>query len=152
MALLSILRYPNPKLHKLPNVVSLLQKMLDVNPATRFSAKEALNHEFFKSFEGKESVESFDDEATLSNNLKEFNLKNKVNLKNMNDSNSFVVRDGGAINGEVNTINETNSDAGINSFKNVGDKNRGNPNAKRESIYKYVLMKDNNINEAHKQA
>lgn len=145
--------FKNPKLNKFPHVVGLLQKMLDVNPSTRFSAKEALNHEFFKSFEGKESTEDLDDELALSNNLKEFNAKNKANLKiNANDNNSFVVREGGTINGEVNTINETNSEAGILSFKNVNDKKRGNPNAKRESIYKYVLMKDNNINEAHKEA
>jgi serine/threonine protein kinase len=140
--------FKNPKLHKFPHVVSLLQKMLDVNPATRYSAKDALNHEFFKSFDCKESSEELDDEATLSNNLKEFNMKHKLNLKNVkNDNNSFVVKEGGSINGEVNTVNETNSEAGINSFKNVGAKNRGNPNAKRESIYKYVLMKESNANE-----
>jgi serine/threonine protein kinase len=140
--------FKNPKLHKFPHVVSLLQKMLDVNPSTRFSAKDALNHEFFRSLEAKESTEDLDDEATLSNNLKEFNIKHKMNLKNgKNDKDSFVVKEGGSINGEVNTVNETNSEAGINSFKNVGAKNRGNPNAKRESIYKYVLMKENNANE-----
>ena len=126
--------------------------MLDVNPATRVSAKEALNHEFFKTHKSKQSTEDLDDEVALSNNLKEFNNKNKVSMKNKNDNNSFVVREGGTLNGEVNTVNETNSEAGINSFKNVGDKNRGNANAKRESIYKYVLMKDSNMNEAHKNA
>lgn len=144
--------FKNPKLHKHPHVVNLLQRMLDVNPATRLSARESLNHEFFRSFNSKESTEDLDDEAALYSNLKVFNETHKIHLKNKNDNNSFVVREGGTINGQVNTVNETNSDAGILSIKNMGEKNRGNPNAKRESIYKYVLMKDNNINEAHKEA
>jgi serine/threonine protein kinase len=140
--------FKNPKLAKFPHVVNLLQKMLDVNPVTRFSAKESLNHEFFKSLEGKDSTSDLDDEEALNNNLKEFNMKNKLPLKNKDENSSFVVREGGTINGNVNTVNETNSNAGINSFKNMGDKNRGNPNAKRESIYKYVLMKENNNEES----
>lgn len=123
--------------------------MLDVNPVTRLSAWECLAHDFFKVAGSTESVEDLDDEATLLNNLKEFNNRNK-NIPVNGVEGSFVVREGGMINGQVNTVNETNSEAGISSFKNVGDKNRGNPNAKRESIYKYVLMKDTNGSEAKK--
>jgi serine/threonine protein kinase len=140
--------FKNPKLNKFPHVVHLLQKMLDVNPTTRFSAKESLAHDFFKTLDSPDSSSDLDDDVTLANNLKEFNLKNKVPIKNKDENSSFVVREGGTINGNINTVNETNSNAGINSFKNMGEQKRGNPNARRESIYKYVLMKENNVEDS----
>ena len=135
--------FKNPKLRKHPHVLELLQKMLEVNPVKRLSAKECLADEFFKIYDvsSGNSVEA----EPISNNLKEVIDKNKQALKdNKNDNDSFVVRDGAVINGEVNTVNETNSNAGILSFKNVTDKKPkpSDQNAKRESIYKYVLMKE----------
>lgn len=134
--------FKNPKLHKFPNLITLLQKMLEVNPNDRYSAAECLNHPFFKSAEA-ESVEELDDEEQLLSNLQEFNIKNKLALAQNNgtEGQSFVARDGGIINGQVNTVSDA-SEGGITSFKNMGKGNRGNPNAKRESIYKYVLTKE----------
>ena len=138
--------FKNPKLRKHPHVVELLQKMLEANPQKRCSAKEALQHDFFRSVEPPSSTDDLDDETALTANLKEFREKNKLLLNNKgNDNSSFVVREG-VINGEVNTVNETNSVGGILSF-NGGPKKDGT-GAKRESIYKYVLMKDSHINEA----
>lgn len=133
--------FKNPKLHKYHNLISLLQKMLEVNPANRFSARECLSHAFFKVTDS-ESVEELDDQEALLTNLKEFNIKNKIPLAKPDDNSSFVVREGGVINGEVNTIADTSSQGGIDSFKNVGERGTRNPHAKRESIYKYVLTKE----------
>ena len=135
--------FKNPKLRKHPHVLELLQKMLEVNPVKRLSAKECLADEFFKVYDvnSGSSVEA----EPITNDLKEAIDKNKQALKdNKNENDSFVVRDGAVINGEVNTVNETNSNAGILSFKNVTDKKQkpSDQNGKRESIYKYVLMKE----------
>jgi len=140
--------FKNPKLKKHPHVIELLQKMLEINPLKRCSAKDALADEFFRVFDPSADSGSPADQEAIDNNLKEFTDKNKQAMKdNKNENDSFVVREGGVINGEVNTINETNSNAGILSFKNVGDKKNQKidtqSNAKRESIYKYVLMKEN---------
>ena len=53
--------FKNPKLKKHPHVVDLLQRTLEINPTKRLSAREALQHEFFKSFEAPESTEDLDD-------------------------------------------------------------------------------------------
>ena len=138
--------FKNPKLRKHAHVVELLQKMLEVNPAKRCSAKEAVQHEFFRAADVPSSTEDMDDEFTLTSNLKEFREMNKVLLNNKagNDNSSFAVREN-VINGEVNTVNDSNSAGGIFSFN--GGAKRENPNAKRESIYKYVLMKEAHIAE-----
>lgn len=46
-------------------------------------------------------------------------------MKNKIDVDSIIVREPGLINGEVNTVNETNSKAGILSFKNVSKEKPG---------------------------
>ena len=137
--------FKNPKLKKHPHVLDLLQRMLEVNPNKRVSAREALDHQFFKSF-GPAPVTPAtikEDEAVVTN-LKEFKeAAKKVAAQGPADGSSFVQRDG-VINGELNTVNETNSDAGILSFKNVGRRQAPVDNAnKRESIFKYVLVKEN---------
>lgn len=139
--------FKNPKLKKHAHVLDLLQKMLEINPIKRISAKEALADEFFKAYDNNSGQPIPAETEPIVNNLKEAMDKNKQAMKdNKNENDSFVVRDGGVINGEVNTVNETNSNAGILSFKNVNDKkakNNAESNAKRESIYKYVLTKEN---------
>jgi len=134
--------FKHPKLKKNPHVIELLQKMLEINPNKRCSAREALGEPFFKAY----AMSGETSEEPISNDVKDFVDKNKKALKdNKLDNNSFVIRDGAVINGELNTVNETNSNGGILSFKNV------NPNKlnvqtdsapKRESIYKHVLTKE----------
>ena len=136
--------FKSPKLKKNPHVLELLQKMLEINPLKRASAKECLNDEFFKAYDVS-SNNSVVETEPIVNNMKEAMDKTKQAMKdNKNENDSFVVRDGGIINGEVNTVNETNSNAGILSFKHVNNKKKLNnqDSSKRESIYKYVLMKD----------
>ena len=138
--------FKNPKLKKHPHVLELLQKMLEINPSKRYSAKEALNDEFFRVYDLSGGQKQIVDVDPITNNFLEEMNKTKTAMKdNKRETDSFVVREGGLINGEVNTVNETNSNAGILSFKNVSDKkkNQQESNSKRESIYKYVLTKDN---------
>ena len=138
--------FKNPKLRKHAHVIELLQKMLEVNPIKRYSAKDALADEFFKVYEVNEEVPTRVQTDLISNNFKEGMDQNKKAMKdNKHENDSFVVREGGLINGEVNTVNETSSNAGILSFKNVNDKKKNvqENNEKRESIYKYVLTKEN---------
>jgi len=141
--------FKNPKLKKHPHVLELLQKMLEINPIKRISAKDALADEFFRVYDPTgPSIQS--PAETLDVNVKELLDKNRAVVREgKGDADSFVVREGGIINGELNTINETNSNGGILSFKNVAGKGaaKGEANAKRESIYKYVLMKDANAEE-----
>ena len=136
------INFGNPKLKKFPHALNLLQKMLEVNPLKRISAKEALKHEFFASLEKHSKKETPDDEV-ISNNLKEFQAKEKAQLKNADKDNlSLVVRDP-VINGETNTVNDSNSDGGILSFKNMNKKPVAND--KRASIFKYVMMKNGDV-------
>ena len=55
------------------------------------------------------------------------------------DKNSFVAREN-VINGQVNTVQDTNSKGGIQSLNGVTKKK--NPKGPRPSIYKYVLTKE----------
>ena len=141
--------FKNPKLKKHPRVVELLQKMLEVNPIKRLSAREALQDEFFKAYDLSGESTTPAEQDLISTKLKDAMEQNKQAMKdNKNENDSFVVREGGVINGEVNTVNDTNSNGGILSFKNVSDKKGVKvDNDKRESIYKYVLMKDANAAE-----
>jgi serine/threonine protein kinase len=133
--------FKNSKIKKYSYVAELLQNMLEVNPIKRLSAKEVLADEFFKAYGTNNAAVSTNDSNQTVSNLKEVVEKNKQAMKdNVNANNSFVVKEANIINGEVNTVNETNSNGGILSFKNVNDKavKEGN----RESIYKYVLSKE----------
>ena len=72
------------------------------------------------------------------------NLKDlKENIKNGfdKDNNSFVQRDN-VINGNLNTVNDTGSNGGIQSLKGV-DKN-DKKFLPRTSIYRHALMKETN--------
>ena len=90
-------------------MLDLMKKMLKKNPEDRLDAQQALNHEFFK-------INGDDEDEMLSiEELKDFGKDVK---KEINDGNSFVVRDN-VINGNLDTVNETDSNAGIMSFKKV---------------------------------
>lgn len=131
--------FKNPKLHKFPHLISLLQHMLEVKPEQRYSARDCLCHPFFS---GNQSSEELGDEQNLGDGLKEFAEKQKAQNIQPTDGASLIVRDKPLINGEVNTIVDSNSQGEIDSFRNVGEKGKRNPHAKRESIYKYVLTKE----------
>ena len=136
------INFNNPKLKKFPHILDLLQKMLEMNPDKRISAKDTLNHDFFTSMEDKHKKDGNDNEV-VATNLKEFKDKEKAHIKNGDKDNlSFVVRDA-VINGETNTVNETNSNAGILSFKNMGKKPAEDD--KRTSIFKYVMKKQGDM-------
>lgn len=124
--------YKRDKLKSFPHAIDLLQKMLEVSVEKRFSAAECLKHAFFKSGEPEKQLE-IDIDTSLRNISKNRPMPDKKN--------SLVVRDA-VINGETHTMNETGSDAGINSFRNVEKGAGPRANVKRESIYKYVLMKE----------
>ena len=90
-------------------MLDLMKKMLKKDPEERVDADQALNHEFFK-------LNADEEEEMISlEQLQEFGK----GIKNdMEDGNSFVVRDN-VINGNLDTVNETDSNAGITSFKKV---------------------------------
>lgn len=138
--------FKNPKIHKYPKVAELLQNMLDPNPVTRISARGALGHEFFKVAEPVKKEESVG-ECGFSNHLKEYLTTSKPVTKPIDNNSSFVAKEGGTINGETATIHDSNSNAGILSFKNVNSQRKPESGIKRESIFKYVLMKESHINE-----
>ncbi len=123
------------KIKENPDVHDLMKKMLEVDPNNRISAKEALEHNFFKN----EEHENIGDIEFEENDLK--NLKTDINKK-PDDTDSFVVRDN-VINGKLDTVNETTSKGGIQSLK--GMENKKNSNTQRASIYKYVLTKDKEV-------
>lgn len=81
-----------------------------------------------------------DEEVQIDlSHLKE--LKDNMHNGFDKDKNSFVVRDN-IINGNLNTVNDTDSNGGITSFKKMnGQTPRNGP---RTSIYRHVLT--NNIN------
>ena len=122
------------KFKKNPEILDLLQKMLMVNPEERISARQALNHKFFKEYQN--SSDMIDIDLNDLKNLNEKLMNNEIN------QDSFVVGDN-PINGKTNTVRD-NSEGGIDSFKNmkkgdkkiVGIKKRNKP---RASIYKEVL-------------
>jgi serine/threonine protein kinase len=134
--------FKHPKLKKHPHCIELLQKMLEIDPARRLSAREALDHAFFKAF-GPALAIPEPKEQTIVENIQEFREQTKRVPQPLPDGASFVQREG-LINGEVNTVNDSNSDGGILSLKNMAKRMAATEaNSKRESIYKYVLVKEN---------
>ena len=134
--------FKHSKLKKHPHCIELLQKMLEIDPTRRLSAKEALDHPFFKAF-GPAPTVNETKEVSFVENIQEFKEATKKVVQIIPEGQSFVQREG-VINGEVNTVNDSNSDGGILSLKNMAKRmaatEAGN---KRESIYKYVLIKEN---------
>lgn len=124
------------KLKENPVVQDLLKKMLEIDPSERISAKIALKHDFFKKEENSQS------EFLIETNCLKDLKNNKAKKEDNNDS--FVVREN-VINGEIDTINETNSKGGIQSLKGMKKNTKKNGGGQRASIYKYVLTKDKEV-------
>ena len=132
--------FKNQKLRKSAHVLDLVQKMLENNPNGRISARDALNHEFFKVYDLSRGVDYETEEEKLSLNYSQIKkVKNGVN--NLEAIDSFVIREG-IINGEINTIDETNSQAGFLSVKTMGRKEENNGRRKKTSILKEHLLKE----------
>ena len=66
-----------------------------------------------------------------------------ANKLNKNVNNGSLVGGEVIINGLLNTVNESDTNAGILSFRNENQKNVNEVKPKRESIFKNVLMKEN---------
>lgn len=130
------------KLRKHPHCLELLQKMLEIDPQRRVSAREALTHPFFKAYGPTPTIPEVKEPAIVENILEFKELAKKI-PQPLPDGASFVQREP-LINGEVNTVNDSNSDGGILSLKNMAKRMAGaEVGHKRESIYKYVLVKEN---------
>ncbi len=121
---LSKINFNSTKLEKVPLAKELLQKCLLVDPNKRISAKEALQHKFLNNSDNTEI--DFNSEK-----LKNIN----ANLSNPDDNSSFVVREN-VINGKLDTINDSNSKGGIQSFRGAKKPSTKQP---RPSIYKTIL-------------
>lgn len=126
--------YKKEKLKFFPQAVDLMQHMLEIAPEKRYSAADCLKHPFFKSNEIEKHID-IENAAELKGISK--------NRPQADKKSSFIVRDA-VINGETQTVNETGSSVGINSFKNVEKGGILRSTAKRESIYKHVLMRADN--------
>lgn len=135
--------FKNPKLKKSPHVMDLIQKMLETNPRTRISARDALNHEFFKIYDLSRSVNDKREEEKLSVNYSQI-IKAKNGVNNLEGIDSFVIREG-VINGEINTVDETNSQAGILSLKTLVRKEESSGTRAKTSILKEVLRKEESM-------
>lgn len=138
--------FKHPKLKKNKLALELLVKMLEVDPAKRISAEEALSERFFKEMERDLG---FGDGGSLLSNTYSNVYKNplRLNRGNEKDMGSFVVRDN-LITGNTRTVNESlNSRGLISSFRNVNNRNTPSDlSSKRESILKYVLVQNANQN------
>ncbi len=101
--------------------------MTHVNPANRLSAYQCLQHPFFS--------DSHQNEITVNSGLDKVG---KFEKKKDEKPNSFFVNSG-VINGQINTVNDCGSKAGMVSIKKVDKFNKKPNNKPRASIYKTVL-------------
>ena len=126
-----------------PTARDLIVKMLDKNPETRISAKEALTHRFFTEFEDSKVPI---DKKTFNHDQFSFfqQVVKKTNKnENQNDVNSFVMRERDIV-GKLNSVcNSANSYGAILSLKSMVTPltKQTNTNQKNQySLLKNVLM------------
>jgi len=129
----------------------LIIKMMDRNPDTRISAKEALQHKFFTDIE----------ESKVPINKKEFNhdelsyfqqmIRNKN--ENCNEINSFVMRDREIL-GKVNSVNNSsNSYGAILSLKSMLTPiSKQSANCSKNPYNQYNLLKNVLVNNSEQMA
>lgn len=134
--------FKNPKIRRNKLAFDLLQQMLESEPEKRISAKDALAHPFFTEVE--EAKMTVEKDFDSDHNLKDFtqHFKSALDKGKFEENNSLVIREG-MINGKTNTVCESvNSKGGIASFKSMSSPLKNDTNAKRESIYKLVLLQN----------
>lgn len=133
------IQFNDPKLKKYPNAIDLLKNMLNTDPTKRISASETLTHPFFLNLDKLILKHPEKDQLNLEKDFKLIQEKNKEILHDKIEDDSFVVQEIGVINGLVVTVDNSNSNGGILSFKNV-QRNQQIPRSKgkRESIYKSI--------------
>lgn len=134
--------FKNPKLKRNKAALDLLQKMLEVDPEKRVSAKDALNHKFFTDVEDSSML--IEIEAPSEGIFKAYNdnFKGILAKEKMDGANSLIIRDP-IITGKTNTVNDsTYSNGVIYSFKSMSSPKKVDSNVKRESILKFVLLQN----------
>jgi serine/threonine protein kinase len=128
----------------------LLIRMLDKNPETRVSAKDALKHPFFTEIEeARAPIEKKTfDHGELTNFQSIFRKKHQN--ENQNDANSFVMRDRDIL-GNLNSVcNSANSNGAILSLKSMASPvTKANPQAHKGG---YSLLKNVLINNSEQMA
>ena len=144
--------FDDPKIKANKLARDLLQKLLEIDPEKRISARQALQHEYFSEINAINKVE----EETLEEKLQRIenmriyieNYKSKEHIKeNQAEVSSLIMREG-AITGNTDTIDSFNSQGAISSFKNMGSPKKPESAKKRESILKMVLLQNaQHINE-----
>lgn len=132
--------FKNPKLRKNKVALDLLQRMLEVEPERRLSAKEALAHKFFTDVE--DGGMAMEIEPMGETPFKAYNeqYKGAMGKERLDETNSLVIRDA-VITGKTNTVMDSvHSNGLIQSFKSMSSPKKADSNLKRESILKFVLM------------
>lgn len=131
--------FKNPKLRKNKSALDLLQRMLEVDPERRLSAKEALAHKFFTDLEDAGMLMEI--EPSGETPFKAFNEQYKGVMRDkFDETNSLVIRDA-VITGRTQTVMDSaHSHGGICSFKSMSSPKKADLNIKRESILKFAII------------
>jgi serine/threonine protein kinase len=140
--------FKHPKLKKNSQALDILTKMMDPNPITRVSARDALKHPFFGDSEDAcMQIEGEMLEPPMFSGYLRAKEEQKLNFKYQQEG-SLVIRDN-IINGRTDSIHESsNSQGAIFSFKSMTSPKKMATNAPRESILKYVLLQNTNPRDA----
>lgn len=144
------INYDHFRLQSYPAARDLLMKMMDKNPDTRISARDALRHPFFLEIEeARAPVEKKTFNHELLTSFNQTVRKNQAN-ENQNDGNSFIMRERD-IGGTTNSVcNSANSQGAILSLKSMASplSKTGQPGLKGG----YSLLKNVLINNAEQMA
>lgn len=134
--------FKHPRLRKHKTTLDLLQRMLEVDPEKRISARDALSHKFFTEFD--DAGMTVELENAGEPHFKEYNehFKNAMVRDKLDETNSLVIRDV-IITGKTNTVMDSGHSNGmISSFKSMSSPRKAESSVKRESILKFVLMQN----------